>query len=136
MVTEIFLKPAPRAPGQSLAAVLRQANLPGEQLEKVSTAERRLKACELEQTTAVGTQPWTAYLKLTRNAGLEQRIAALERDDAAIRETDAAIWGEGYVRNVAAQALLLAVGAQLNAASSSHRFQQEALAGSSTESLY
>lgn len=142
MSVEVVLKRVVRArPGDSLAAVLHRALLPGERLEEVSTAERTFKATELEESTAVGTKPWTAQVQHQPYTTLQQRLAALEREQvqsaareanaAAIREADAAIWGEGFVRNVAAQALLFAVGAQPKLAVTSTRFQQEASARSS-----
>lgn len=132
MSTEIILnlKRVLRArPRESLSVVLQRAIRPGEHLESVSTTERRIEAADLEETVAVGTKPWTVQVQSQpRNvADLESRIAALERD----KEQDAVLWGEGYVRNVAAQALLFAVGEQPKHASSSSRFQQEAAAGSS-----
>ena len=115
MSVEVFLKRVVRArPEDSLSAVLHRA--------------------ELEASTAVGTKPWTAEVQHQPDTSLEQRLAALEREQvqsAALREADAAIWGEGYVRNVAAQALLFAVGAQPKLAVTSTRFQQEASSRSS-----
>lgn len=114
-------------PRDSLSRVLQRAVVPGEKPKTDSNSECSFEASEFKDATTVGTKAWTAVLKSQPDSGLEQRIAALEWD----KELDATIWGEGCVRNVAAQALLFAVGTQPQAAvqepaiPAGGRFQQQ-----------
>ncbi|KAK9785971.1 hypothetical protein WJX73_000647 [Symbiochloris irregularis] len=112
-------------PQERLSAILQGAVEPGEQLVSISTPERTWQAKELTDCVLVGQQPWDAQLTKDRAAAdqhwREQSASVRQVSDrlAANREEEVTIWGTGFVRTVAAHALLYAYNEQASAPKSS-----------------